>query len=409
MSYQMSRFLILPIVFFGFWISGLAADAAWQRHLIDNSSHGADGVRLADVNEDGRPDIATGWEQGGVVRVYLNPGGTKAKEPWPAVTVGRVPSVEDAVFADVDADGTLDVVSSAVAKTRAISVHWAPREKHRYLDPNAWRTEQLPAAANKMQWMFTLPLQLDGKNGTDLFAGGKKRGAAIGWFEAPPDARRLADWKWHEIRSVGWLMSIAASDMDGDSDQDIVFSDRKGPRPGCFWLENPGMNRVRTDPWREHAIGAIGTEAMFLRLVDLDRDGFEDVLVTVKPREILWLRRLDGTGRLWKSHSIPLPEIAGTAKAVNAGDINGDGKLDLVFSCEEAEAPRHGLMWLSPEGEPAGGLWTSQVLSGTDGVKYDLVELVDLDQDGDVDVLTTEEGKNLGLIWYENPGRGGGP
>jgi len=28
---------------------------------------GADGVRLADANGDGRPDIATGWEQGGML------------------------------------------------------------------------------------------------------------------------------------------------------------------------------------------------------------------------------------------------------------------------------------------------------------------------------------------------------
>ena len=48
--------------------------AQWKRHVIDDASKGADGVRLADVNGDGHLDIATGWEQGGVVRVCLNPG-----------------------------------------------------------------------------------------------------------------------------------------------------------------------------------------------------------------------------------------------------------------------------------------------------------------------------------------------
>ena len=37
------------------------------------------------------------------------------------------------------------------------------------------------------------------------------------------------------------------------------------------------------------------------------------------------------------------------------------------------------------------------------GSKYDLVELIDLDDDGDLDVLTCEENVNLGVIWYENP------
>jgi hypothetical protein len=36
-------------------------------------------------------------------------------------------------------------------------------------------------------------------------------------------------------------------------------------------------------------------------------------------------------------------------------------------------------------------------------VKHDLLEIVDLDDDGDLDVITTEEAKNLGVIWYENP------
>ena len=33
------------------------------------------------------------------------------------------------------------------------------------------------------------------------------------------------------------------------------------------------------------------------------------------------------------------------------------------------------------------------------------MELIDLDGDGDLDVMTCEERKNLGVIWYENPGR----
>src|SRR5687767_14208520 len=94
------------------WLAGAAAlrghpsgAAAWTRHTIDGSSRGADGTRLADADGDGRPDIVTGWEQGGVIRLYLNPGPRRAKEAWPAVTVGQVGSPEDAVLADLDGDG----------------------------------------------------------------------------------------------------------------------------------------------------------------------------------------------------------------------------------------------------------------------------------------------------------------
>ena len=51
-----------------------AAQSPWIRHVIDNSLRGTDGVRLADSNHDGLPDITTGWEESGTIRLYLHPG-----------------------------------------------------------------------------------------------------------------------------------------------------------------------------------------------------------------------------------------------------------------------------------------------------------------------------------------------
>lgn len=49
-------------------------------------------------------------------------------------------------------------------------------------------------------------------------------------------------------------------------------------------------------------------------------------------------------------------------------------------------------------------------ISGPEGVKFDRIELVDLDRDGDLDILICEEHHvvgekrmGLGVIWYENP------
>ena len=67
-------------------------DQPWKCHVIDDASRGADGVRLADFNGDGLSDIVTGWEEGGAVRICLNPGPEAAHAKWPAVTVGKVRS-----------------------------------------------------------------------------------------------------------------------------------------------------------------------------------------------------------------------------------------------------------------------------------------------------------------------------
>ena len=397
---KLIRFLIC-----GQFLMTSVIHAAWERHVIDDSSKGADGVRLADVNGDGWLDIATGWEQGGAVRVCLNPGPAKATEKWPAVLVGQAGDVEDATFVDLDGDGTLDVLSCSEGRTRKVSVHWGPTDRTRLLDSQAWQTQTLPASADKMMWMFALPVQLDKRHGPDVVAGGKGDGAAIGWWESPTEARKLADWRWHELRNVGWVMSLVSSDMDGDQDMDLVFSDRKGKRSGAYWLENPGAGAAQTQAWPEHMIGGAGVEAMFLHLVDLDGDGMEDVLLAVRPNQILWFRRTNRNGQSWQTNDIPLPNNAGTAKAVNAADLDRDGRLDLVFSCENSQSPRHGLMWLSSDGPPHAGAWTAHELSGVDGVKHDLIALVDLDGDSDLDAVTTEEVKKLGVIWYENPSR----
>jgi len=378
----------------------------WRRHTIDDSSRGADGVRLADVNADGRPDIVTGWEQGGVTRVYLNPGPAKARQKWPAVTVGKTPNVEDAVFSDLDGDGATDVVTCCEGKTRAMFVHWAPKEKGRLLMPDAWKTEAIPAATGVMMWMFCVPAQIDGVRGVDLVAAGKGKGAQLGWFEAPENPRDPAAWQWHPLLDVGWIMSLVLFDMDDDGDRDILATDRKGKTRGVFWLENPGPGPALAKPWPRHDIGGAGHEVMFLVPVTGDvADGLRNILVATKPRDILHLRRTARDTKRWWPQTIRIPDTAGTAKAVAFGDIDLDGRRDVVFTCEGAKGNLSGVMWLSYRKAPTDAVWDAHNISGPEGVKYDLVELVDLDADGDLDVLTCEEAANLGVIWYENPTR----
>ena len=60
---------------------------------------------------------------------------------------------------------------------------------------------------------------------------------------------------------------------------------------------------------------------------------------------------------------------------------------------------------MSYDKTPMVGDWTHCSISGSEGVKFDLVKFVNLDDDGDLDVITCEEEEtvNLGVTWYENP------
>ena len=381
------------------------ADARpWVRHTIDDSSRGADGIRTADINGDGLLDLTTGWEEGGVVRVYLNPGRQAATQPWPAVTVGRVASPEDAVFADIDGDGATDVVSSCEGTTRKIFIHWSPANPASLLDETAWQTEPLPAADNGQMWMFALPMQIDGQHGVDLIVGSKGSNASIGWLESPADPRQTDAWTYHRLCDAGWIMSLIPHDVDNDGDQDVVASDRRGPGRGVFWLENPGAaEAARGGRWQKHLLGAADREVMFLDLGGPAGHAPGSIVAACKDREIVILspsgQQLTAD---WQRTSIPFPSGCGRAKAAATADIDLDGHADLVFTCEGATEQLSGVRWLSRK---RAGDWDDHEVSGPEGIKFDRIELIDCDQDGDLDILTCEERSNLGVIWYENPAR----
>lgn len=378
----------------------LAADAPWPRHTIDDSSQGADGVRLADVNGDGLMDIATGWEEGGLVRVYLHPGHRKATSKWPAVTVGRVKSPEDAVFADLDGDGASEVISSCEGGNKSVFIHWAPGKEKDYLDPTAWKTEKLPTTAGQQMWMYALPMQIDGSHGPDFFVGSKGENGSIGWLQAPENPRDLARWNFHKLQDAGWVMSLIAADMNGDGRDDLLVSDRHGKTRGVFWLENPGPERApEPTAWKRHEIGGRDRELKFITIGDLDQDGRDDVIASEK-QSLIWFRF---EGETWVERIIPLPAGVGGGKSVVICDIDGNGRNDLAFSCEGAKAPLSGVRWLSWEKSPLDGPWTDHEIAGPEGLKYDRLVVSDVDGDGDPDLLCCEERDQLGVFWYENP------
>jgi len=381
--------------------------AYWTRHTIDSSSRGADGVRLVDINGDGYLDIATPWEEGGAIRVYIYPGPKRCRARWPSVTVGNVKFPEDAVLVDLDGDLAMDVVSSCEGSTRTMWAHWGPQDEQLLLDDQAWSTQPIPATQDEQMWMFALPADIDGKHGLDLFVGSKGSRGAISWLESPRDARNLDLFELHPLRRAGWITSLVAHDMDGDGDQDLLASDRKGEHRGVFWLEHPGARGIEVNAhWEEHTIGGEGFEVMFLDLCDLDSDGQVDILVATRNGQMLWMRRARPRSGTWQQVAIPNPYAVPHGKAVRVGDVDLDGIPDIVHAANtEGVRSTPGLSWLRRESQAMGGSWKAHNVSSDRGVKFDLVQLIDIDRDGDLDILTCEERDGLGVLWYENPTR----
>lgn len=382
-----------------------AADEPWPRHTIDDSSRGADGVRLGDVDGDGKQDLVCGWEEGGVIRVYLQP--ADVRRPWPQVTVGKVKSPEDAVFVDLDQDGRLDVVSSTEGRTRTLYVHWArwnADDRSQILDPSRWRTEAIPCAQGNQAWMFALPMELDGRPGPELIVGSKGRGASISLLRcAGDDRRKLSNYSLQRLVKAGWIMSLESADIDGDGDQDVLATDRKGASPAVLWLENPGTAAAGDKgSWKSHRIAGEGLEVMFLAYGDLLGDPRSEIVTATRNQKLLISSAPSDPRQPWLTRSIPNPFATPHGKAVAIADLDGDGRSDLIHTVNNGGNRKYpGAAWMRSSDQ-----WrtaTAHNISGKEGVKFDLIQVMDVDGDGDLDWLSCEERDNLGLFWYENP------
>ena len=373
--------------------------AEWAEHRLDKEGgHGADGVKLADVNGDGLLDIVSGWEQMGQARIYIHPGKEKVKEPWPSVIAGtNLGAPEDAVFCDLDNDAAMDVVTSSEGKGCAIYFSWAPKDPSKYLDPSAWTSEMLPESKNE-KWMFSVPVDMDGKNGIDLVSAGKH--SELVWFESPPDPRKIEDWKMHVINDQGgWTMSIIVEDMDGDGDKDILWTVRKD-NPGIYWFKNPGNGEKQKKPWTRHVVDQEEKQFMFADYADLDGDGMKDIIAAVsRYSKIRFYRCLNRASTSWKEYDISGKKDNSTkGKGVRVADIDLDGKLDIAFTCEKGG----NAWWLSYNKSVFDSRWTLHLIHKAG--KLDRIEFYDADGDGDLDLFTSDE-HGVQVLWYENPYR----
>lgn len=170
-------------------------------------------------------------------------------------------------------------------------------------------------------------------------------------------------------------------DVNGDGHMDFITGGWFGKE--LIWKENPGDN----SQWKEHLI-AIAGNIESTRSWDLDGDGIQEIVPNT-PNDPLVVYRLvldtDGKGTSeFKKYTITGKHGHG----LGFGDINGDGKIDIVT--------RNG--WLEAPEKPFEENWKfhQEFELGTASVP---IIVADVDQDGFNDLIVGQ-GHDYGLDWY---------
>ena len=155
----------------------------------------------------------------------------------------------------------------------------------------------------------------------------------------------------------------------------------------CCWLEQPNGS-PESSAWKEHVVGGTDTDPLF---IDASPDR-----ILVATRQANYLDMAQGQGGRWvtSSHANPLDVPFG--KAIR--QLTDDAILFTANTKADASKTDQPGVWLK---RTEGG-W--QAIGSTLECKFDRMELIDLDGDGDLDMMTCEERQNLGVVWYENPG-----
>jgi hypothetical protein len=204
------------------------------------------------------------------------------------------------------------------------------------------------------------------------------------WYEAPR-------WEKHRFRDIFYTnnyiddLSTVPLDVDGDGRVDLVtvgwFSKK------VAWWHNPGKG----GSWQEHELQS-GFPVEFAELVDLRNSGRKNAVLPqfgdVKA-PLAWFEP-DGKGGMAKH--VVSPRSYG--HGIGAGDVNGDGRTDIL-------TPNG---WLEAPPDPTSPDWKLHPdwHLGDTGFLY----VADVNMDGKPDVVTSMA-HDYGIFWLENKSTGG--
>jgi hypothetical protein len=275
---------------------------------------------------------------------------------------------------DLNGDGRPDlVVGSKVG-----GLFW-------YENPS-WTKRTISATAEIEEDMAIADLDRDGRR--DIIA---VTARGLTWFRNTRDG-----WRRSILVTGPNLHDVIVSDLDDDGELDLAGRNQ-GPSGNILYL----WRQVSLTEWARTTI-ALPTGGEGLTRADIDRDGKGDLVIGK-----YWFRNTSQVGSLSFTQYL-YNQAASVDSYVATGDLNGDGRVDIVTSPAEPAGGYHQVLWFEGPTNPYGG-WGRRVIQNNVERVTHFVGVADLDVDGDFDVASalTQKAANPQIKFHVNSdGRG---
>ncbi|SFP81193.1 FG-GAP-like repeat-containing protein [Parafilimonas terrae] len=296
-----------------------------------------------DVNQDGWPDIITGW---GSPSVYINPK-TESRR-WEVYSPIPGTQSETTLFTDIDNDGKPELV-------------YASQTQFRYAKPEADSKTWTEYNVSEKGYALAHGIgtgDINGDGRTDILG-------ATGWWEQPATLSKDKTWKYHPFAfgryknratNIGGSV-MAVYDANGDGLNDVV-SNLNVHGFGLAWFEqkkdaagNISFERhIINDDYSVKSVGDVtfsqGHAATF---ADIDNDGVMDYIVGKRffthldnmfdpdaygPPVLYWYRTVRNKNAPGGAEFVPelIHNRSGVGSQVTAIDLNNDGAVDILTS-----------------------------------------------------------------------------